>query len=62
MSEYEALCPCVEDIDGKNVAQPDLGQCRGTGVIDANVHPDFCNRCGMTGYCPDCGPKMPWED
>ena len=62
VSEYEALCPCVEDIDGKQIADPGHTGCRGTGVIPAEEHPSWCDRCGLRGNCPDCDPKMSWEN
>lgn len=30
--------------------------CDGTGEIEAENHPDWCDRCGLVGNCPECDP------
>ncbi len=62
----DTYCPCVYSAtapDGTKaeVAEPECRTCRATGVIRDVDHPDYCGKCGLTGNCPDCDPKMPWE-
>lgn len=30
--------------------------CEGTGEVVGADHPDWCDRCGLSGACPDCNP------
>lgn len=30
--------------------------CDGTGEVVGADHPDWCDRCGLSGRCPDCDP------
>ncbi len=41
----------VLDDDGEQMA---CDGCKGTG--DGRDHKDWCDKCGLSGTCPDCNP------
>lgn len=47
----------VEDED--NPIEEPCDECGGEGQADPRDHPSWCDRCGMTGACPDCNPPDP---
>lgn len=36
--------------------------CKGEGQIDPRDSADWCDRCGLTGACPDCDPREQDDD
>lgn len=56
LPDGEVECPseCTDEDTGK--PDPDCSRCEGKGWIYEDEHPDWCNRCGLTGRCPDCDP------
>lgn len=57
---------CEEPLDwwhgsGVNVVCYPCRDCGGTGQIDPQDHPSWCDRCGLVGNCPDCDPPDPYD-
>lgn len=54
-----------EDCQGTGqISDPDSGTgaceaCNGVGQVDPQDSPNWCDRCGLTGRCPDCDPPDP---
>lgn len=49
---------CPPRCDGSHIADATFAcaACDGTGEVVGADHPDWCDRCGLTGRCPDCDP------
>lgn len=58
------LVRCPLNCDGSHVQdQPyPCDTCKGEGQIDPRDSADWCDRCGLTGACPDCDPREQDDD
>jgi hypothetical protein len=63
LDDWQALCPrCADDECEHGLREcdecggVDCSLCASKGWLDAQDHPDWCHRCGMSGRCPECDP------